>query len=45
MIASLRWHQALACHLVFQIALIPACADPHHLVYCKMPFLQYCKAF
>lgn len=45
MIASLCWHQASACHLVFQIALIPACAGPHHLVHCKMPLLQYCKAF
>lgn len=43
-IASLCWHQALACHLVFQIALIPACADPHHLVPCKVPLLQYGKA-
>lgn len=43
--ASLCWHQASACHLVFQIALIPACAGPHHLVHCKMPLLQYCKAF
>lgn len=45
MIASLRWHQASACHLAFQIALIPACADPHHLVHCKTPFLQCCKPF
>lgn len=45
MIASLCWHQASACHLVFQIALIPAWAGPHHLVHCKMPLLQYCKAF
>lgn len=44
-IASLCWHQASTCHLVFQIALIPVCAGPHHLVHCKMPLLQYCKAF
>lgn len=45
MIASLCWHQASACHLLFQIALIPACADPHHLVHCKTSLLKYCKAF